>query len=1028
MGSVSRVHTFASAAVLTAAQLNNEFDNLLTSSAINGGLDATNLGVTAGQITASKAVVVDGSRNLDDGTASNQINNLVLSGTLTVAGATTQTGALSIDDNTDSTSTTTGSIHTDGGVGIALDLIVGNDVKLLTDSSVLSLGIGSDATLTHDGTTGLTIAANPITVDSGDALTLDAHTGIVIFKDAGSEVLRFTEGNSGDVTIKLATNGKDLIFTDNGDATGLKVLDAAVGINVPGEVQTTKIAYTDGDDAITIADGGGVTTSGTLATTGAATLASLVCTAAGTFGGGYGDTGVTISTLGVLQANGAITSDGAVTGATLAGTVSTAAQNSITSASSLATVGTIGTGTWQGTKVASAYLDDQTAHLNITQSFTGAKTFGAATQFNSTVTVGVNDTGYDVQLFGATAGSNILWDQSADDLIFTNAGIAVGSDATGDIYYRDASGFLARLAASTDGHVLTTGGAGTIPAFEALPSGGSFSGPGSSTENAVVRFTNTSGNSGDNSGILIDDSNNVTGAANVTLSGELDAATGDFSGAVDIAGDLTLSAGADGALTFSAASSIKMLDNSATSLVIEEADNAYMTFVTTNSSEAVLLSQDTHVANGKALVVGHTSQVAANGVTAETQILGTGDADSAIIHGRWSADAASPLFYFIKSRAGSIGAGASAGNAADDGDRLGQIIWCVDDGTDYQHDGARIWAEAEGNAASNNIPTSLHFGTCPSGASTVAERMRIDNAGQVLIKRNASSGGSFNAQTLLGLEANDHTNSLEFLTDTGESGTQSIFFSDDATGAGRVNYQHSTDHMAFWTNSDQRMVIDSAGKVGIGGTPTVPFHIFSAVTGDVVQWENTNTGGSFLRFRYNGVTPDNNTVHFLHGSDGTANRVYIYSDGDLANHDGAYGTISDVKLKQDIEDVRSYWDDFKQLQYRKFRHKTDVEANADAPYRLGLVAQEVETIFPALVPESPDPDIETEEAVVDEDGEAVLDEDGNPTYETISTPSGTTHKWIKSSIIEGPIMGSVVQELQTRLEAAEAKITALESA
>ena len=133
MGTVSRVHTIASGAVLTAAHHNNDFDNLLTSSAINGGLDATNLGVTAGQVTASKAIVVDGSRNLDDGTPSNQINNLVLSGTLTVAGATTQTGALAIDDTTDSTSTTTGSIHTDGGVGIAKDLIVGDEFKLLTD-------------------------------------------------------------------------------------------------------------------------------------------------------------------------------------------------------------------------------------------------------------------------------------------------------------------------------------------------------------------------------------------------------------------------------------------------------------------------------------------------------------------------------------------------------------------------------------------------------------------------------------------------------------------------------------------------------------------------------------------------------------------------------------------------------------------------------------------------------------------------------------------------------------------------------
>jgi len=184
--------------------------------------------------------------------------------TITTDGAGTFDGILKTEDTTDATSTTDGSLQTDGGLSVAKDGIFGNDVKLLSDSAVLALGDGSDATLTHDGTTGVTIAANPITVDSGDALTLDAHTGIFVFKDAGTEVLRFTEGNSGDVTVKLATNAKDLVFTDNGDATNMKILDAAAGINVPGEVQTTKIAYTDGDDAITIADGGGVTTSSTL--------------------------------------------------------------------------------------------------------------------------------------------------------------------------------------------------------------------------------------------------------------------------------------------------------------------------------------------------------------------------------------------------------------------------------------------------------------------------------------------------------------------------------------------------------------------------------------------------------------------------------------------------------------------------------------------------------------------------------------------------------------------------------------------
>ena len=60
-----------------------------------------------------------------------------------------------------------------------------------------------------------------------------------------------------------------------------------------------------------------------------------------------------------------------------------------------------------------------------------------------------------------------------------------------------------------------------------------------------------------------------------------------IAGSALIAGDLTLSAGGDGALQFPVASSIKVLDNSATSLVIEEADTAYMTIVTTDGSEAV---------------------------------------------------------------------------------------------------------------------------------------------------------------------------------------------------------------------------------------------------------------------------------------------------------------------------------------------------------------------------------------------------------------------------------------------------------
>ena len=63
---------------------------------------------------------------------------------------------------------------------------------------------------------------------------------------------------------------------------------------------------------------------------------------------------------------GAVTVTGALTG-----TLATASQPNIT------TVGTIGTGVWQGTAVASAYLDADTAHLSGSQTFTGTKTLNS---------------------------------------------------------------------------------------------------------------------------------------------------------------------------------------------------------------------------------------------------------------------------------------------------------------------------------------------------------------------------------------------------------------------------------------------------------------------------------------------------------------------------------------------------------------------------------------------------------------------------------------------------------------------------
>jgi len=60
---------------------------------------------------------------------------------------------------------------------------------------------------------------------------------------------------------------------------------------------------------------------------------------------------------------------------------------------SITTLGTIGTGTWQGSVIASAYLDADTAHLTTTQTFSGAKTFSAAVNITDSTASTTKTTG-----------------------------------------------------------------------------------------------------------------------------------------------------------------------------------------------------------------------------------------------------------------------------------------------------------------------------------------------------------------------------------------------------------------------------------------------------------------------------------------------------------------------------------------------------------------------------------------------------------------------------------------------------------
>ena len=288
------------------------------------------------------------------------------------------------------------------------------------------------------------------------------------------------------------------------------------------------------------------------------------------------------------------------------------------------------------------------------------------------------------------------------------------------------------------------------------------------------------------------------------------------------------------------------------------------------------------------------------------------------------------------------------------------------------------WVSTSGNRKSsidcaNTAAIRFNIGTSDT------EAMRINSSRKVLI---GSSTESALGDRLLQVGKTDRASTYLSIVNsaTGVGGLLFADATDSGNGGyrGQVAYNHSDDAMQFWTAATERMRIGSNGRKDC----------FSSSDG-FVSLVSASAGTS--------------TWAFLAGHSGTAVltgtvSMYVWSNGNLQNTNGSYTAISDVKLKENIVDAGSQWDDLKAIQIRNWNFKA--ETGYETHRQIGPIAQELETVCPGLVFETPD-----------------RDQDGNE--------NGEVTKGVNQSVLYMKAV-KALQEAMTRIETLEEKVATLE--
>ena len=272
------------------------------------------------------------------------------------------------------------------------------------------------------------------------------------------------------------------------------------------------------------------------------------------------------------------------------------------------------------------------------------------------------------------------------------------------------------------------------------------------------------------------------------------------------------------------------------------------------------------------------------------------------------------------------------------------------------------------------------------------ERLRISSAGRVGIGTDSMA---------CALHVKHASNNELLRLESGDQYAHMVF--KDSGSTNDVLVGADGDDLRISTGGYERFRMDDTGDVSIGQIPTPnKLTVNDSQAYKYVQNINNETWGYGL---WVGVATESSSRYGLEiystetGVDEA--KALIGMDGTFKSRNNTYGGFSDIKLKENIVDAKSQWNDIKAIKLRNFNFKKDDPSKK----MLGVVAQELETVCPNLVRDIPDTE--------NKDGKMV--------------ETGTVTKEVKYSIIYLKAI-KALQEAIAKIEVLETKVAALEAA